>query len=100
LSDYPDNSYAASAAKFGLAAVAEDLASGVAGKPDPTQWDVAKQQYDAILSDANAPQAYKDYATARAALIPSLQQAPAINVTPPGTTRPSLLGPTIQPTTR
>jgi hypothetical protein len=100
LSDFADNSYAASAAHFGLAAVAEDVASGVGGNPDPTQWDVAKDQYQAILADPNAPQAYKDYANSRLTMLPTLQQRPAINVPPPGATRPALLGPVIEPTTR
>ena len=68
--------------------------------PDPSQWDVAKQQYQAIIDDPKATDAYKDYATTRLELIAKLRQPPAINVPPLGTTRPAILGPAVRPATR
>ncbi len=99
LSDYSDNTYAATAARFGLAAVAEDQA--VSGStPDSSQWDVAKQQYQAVIDDPNATQAYKGYANTRLELIAKLQHPPAINVPPMGATRPAPLGSAVRPTAR
>jgi hypothetical protein len=98
LSDNADNEYAATAARLGLAAVAEDLA-GAGTNPDPSQWDVAKQQYQAVMDDPNSSQAYKDYASNRLEMLSTLQQPPAINV-PALAAHVSPLGPAIKPTTR
>jgi hypothetical protein len=83
LSDYPNDSYALAAARFGLAAVAEDLANA-GSTPDPSQWDTARQQYQAVIDDPNAPSAYKVYANARLSMLSDLQQRLAIGVPPPG----------------
>jgi hypothetical protein len=82
------------AAHLGLAAVAEDLATA-GPTPDPSQWDTARPQYQAVIDDPNAATAYKEYANMRLGSVAFLEQPPLIGVPPPGA-KPS----TTKPTTR
>ena len=90
--NYPEQKFAATAAHFGLAAVAEDRAVAGGGS-DVAQWDAAKAQYQAIL-DSNAEPGFKAVATQRIELLPQLQQPAAIGLG--ATTIISTLGPTTQ----
>lgn len=78
LQTYGDVPNVAVAARFGLAAVAENRG----------QWDAARDQYQAIIA-SDAAQPYKDYAKTRLDILPQLQQPAAMD-----------LGASTQPTTR
>jgi hypothetical protein len=86
LSDCADDIFAVTSAHFGLAAIAENRAV-----TDPAQWDIARQQYQAII-DSNAAQAFRALAGLRLNLLAQLQQPVLTDVPPllpPGTTRPT-----------
>jgi hypothetical protein len=86
LSDCPDDIFAVTSAHFGLAAIAEDRAV-----TDRAQWDVAGQQYQAII-DGKSARAFKTLAAQRLNLLGQLQQPVLTDVAPlqpPGTTRPT-----------
>jgi hypothetical protein len=78
LQSYGDLSGIGVAARFGLAAVAENRG----------QWDEAQNQYQAITG-GDAAQAYKDYAKQRLDILPQLQRSAAMD-----------LGPSTQATTK
>jgi len=80
LSDFPKLKFATTAARFGLAAVAENRA--VLGGGDASQWDAARAQYQAII-DSDTEAAYKAIATARLQLLPKLSAPVAIGYTAP-----------------
>jgi tetratricopeptide (TPR) repeat protein len=88
LQTYGDIPSVAVSARFGLAAVAENQ----------SQWDAARQQYQAIIS-SNAAQPYKDYAKQRMDLLDQLQRPAAVDFS--ATTQPTTatVGP-IAPTTK
>jgi hypothetical protein len=68
LHDYASQRPIVTAAHFGLAAVAEDRAAG----GDPSQWDAARAQYQAVI-DGDAEQPFKVLAKQRLELLPQLQ---------------------------
>jgi hypothetical protein len=92
LQNYPGQKFAATAARFGLAAVAENRAVAGGGS-DASQWDAAKAQYQSVL-DSDAEAAFKTIATLRMGLIPQLSKPAAIGLT--ATTEAVPLGPTTQ----
>jgi hypothetical protein len=69
------------AARFGLAAVTEDLAA-INGAPQ--QWDLARQQYQKIL-DSDASPAFKNLATEKLQSLSQLEQPIALNFPAPAT---------------
>jgi hypothetical protein len=77
LSKYSDQQAAAIAARFGLAAIAENRGD----------WDAAKKQYETVASTANVPQAYLEQARIRLQKLPELQQPVKIEMP---TTMPAL----------
>ncbi len=85
LQTYPDISTVAVAARFGLAAVAENQSN----------WDAARQQYQAIIS-SDASQPYKDYAQKRMDLLEQLEKPAAVDFS--ASTQPTTM--TMGPTTR
>jgi len=99
LSDYPKLNFATTAARFGLAAVAENRAV-LNGGSDASQWDAARAQYQAII-DSDAEAAYKAIATARLQLLPKLSAPVAIGYTAPAiravATQAAKLGPATAP---
>jgi hypothetical protein len=104
--DYAGQPDSLVAARFGLAAVAENRVAESDWK-DKSQWDEAKSQYQAIV-DADVPQPYKDLAVSRLNMLPKLEQ-PAITglsaafslpKTSPGEIGPDLNAGTSIPPTR
>ncbi len=87
LAKYPGEKHAVIAAHFGLAAIAENQHN----------WDAAKSQYDALLSDPTLTSAYHDLAQQRQQELASLSK-PARLGNP--TTTPVLSIPTSTPTTK
>jgi len=85
LQTYPDIPTVAVSARFGLAAVAENQSN----------WDVARQQYQAIIS-GDASQPYKDYAKKRMDLLEQLAKPAAVDFS--ASTQPATM--TMGPTTR
>jgi hypothetical protein len=83
LQNYASEKFAATAAHFGLGAVAENRG----------QWDAAKTQYQAIV-DSGAEQPYKLLATDRLALIPQLSQPLTMDL--PATQPAAVLGPSVK----
>jgi hypothetical protein len=99
LQDYSGEKFAATAARFGLAAVAENRAVANGGS-DQLQWDAAKAQYQAII-DSGVEEAFKAIARQRMDLLPQLSRPQAVGLTAPTTTGPSeMMGPTFTPTTK
>jgi len=107
LQDYSDQKYAATAAHFGLAAVAEDRAVAGGGN-EASQWDAAKTQYQAVV-DGDAEPGFKAIATQRLQLLPQLQRPAAIglsattissNTISPSTILPSTMISPLRPTTQ
>ena len=77
---YPEQTQSAIAARFGLAAIAEDRGN----------WDQAKGHYEAVANDTAVAQAYRSHATRRLEQLPELSKPILI-------TQPS---PATQPTTQ
>jgi hypothetical protein len=73
--DYARQRPVVTAAHFGLAAVAEDRAAG----GDPSQWDAARAQYQAVI-DGDAEQPFKVLAKQRLELLPQLQLPATIDL--------------------
>jgi hypothetical protein len=99
LAECPNETFAVTAAHFGLAAIAENRAV-----TDPSQWDNARQHYQAVL-DGKAAQAFKSLAAQRLNLLGQLQQPILTDVSPifpGGATRPTTApaAPNARPTTR
>jgi hypothetical protein len=94
VSDYASQTDAVAAARFGLAAVAENRVAA-SNWADESQWDEAKSRYQAIV-DGNVPQAYKDLAKSRLDMLPKLEH-PAITGLAPAFSLPktSPLGPNL-----
>jgi len=97
--DYPQQTFEVMAAHFGLAAVSEDRAAEGGGK-DASQWDRARQQYEAVIDSDATPQPFKELAASRLKLLAQIQQPPLINFLP--TTQSSVPAtlPSTRPTTR
>ena len=92
LQNYSDQKYAATAAHFGLATVAEDRAVAGGGN-NTSQWDAAKTQYQAVV-DSDAEPGFKAIAAQRIQLLPQLQRPAAIGLS--ASTMMTPLGPTTQ----
>ena len=96
LKDFAGNLPQVTAARFGLASVAEDQALG-----DASQWDKARGFYQAVL-DSDASQPFKNLAQERIGMLKDLQKPLAMNLLPDmtslATTEPSVAGP-MGPTT-
>jgi type II secretory pathway pseudopilin PulG len=75
IQNYADQRPVVTAAHFGLAAVAEDRAAG----GDPSQWDAARAQYQAVI-DGDAEQPFKVLAKQRLQLLPQLQLPATIDL--------------------
>jgi len=75
IQDYAGQRSVATAAHFGLAAVAEDRAAG----GDPSQWDAARAQYQAVI-DGDAEQPFKVLAKQRLQLLSQLQLPATIDL--------------------
>jgi hypothetical protein len=84
LRDYPDQKFSAMAARFGLAAIAEDRAA-LTGGADPKQWDAARDQYQSIVEDQTVPPPYREYAYSRLQLLEQIQRRTIVNLLAPGT---------------
>ena len=84
LEKYADNKQAVIAARFGLAAIAENRGD----------WDAAKTQYQQIIATPGITQAYLEQARERLAKLPTLAQ-PVLLAAP--TTAPSSLTPELPP---
>ncbi len=82
LHSYDSQKPVAAAAHFGLAAVAEDRAAD----GDPSQWDAAKAQYQAVI-DGDADQPIKALAKQRLDLLAQLRVPTTLDL--PATTRPA-----------
>jgi hypothetical protein len=98
LRDYPDQAFSAMAAKFGLAAIAEDRAA-LSGGADATQWDAARQQYQSIVEDQSVSPPYREYAYSRLQLLEQISRRTIINLPPPGAATGAAAGPA-RPTTQ
>jgi hypothetical protein len=83
LKDYSGNLPQVTAARFGLAAVAEDRALD-----DLSQWDKAREFYQDVL-DSDAYQPFKDLATQKIGLLKDLQKPLALNLMPDLTALPT-----------
>ncbi len=83
---YPDQISTATAARFGLAAVAENRAA--LNSKDGSQWEKAHQQYDAIVL-SNAPEGFRKMAQNRDAMLASLRQPLFTSLAPITTTQPT-----------
>jgi hypothetical protein len=97
LQNYSSQKFAVTAARFGLAAVAENRAVAGGGS-DASQWDAAKAQYQAVL-DSDAEEAFKTIASLRLGLLPQLSKPAAIGLTAtsqPGQMQVLPLGPSTQ----
>jgi hypothetical protein len=68
LDKYPDQQRAVIAARFGLAAIAENMA----------EWDTAQNQYNAIAQIPNIAQAYLTQAKFRLDRLPEIRQTPIL----------------------
>jgi hypothetical protein len=80
LGEYAGQKPVATAAHFGLAAVAEDRAAG----GDPSQWDAALAQYQAVIN-GDAEQPFKVLAKQRLELLKQLELPATVDL--PATTR-------------
>jgi hypothetical protein len=68
LDKYPDQQQAVIAARFGLAAIAENMG----------EWDAAQTQYNTVAQIPNVPQAYLTLAKFRLDRLPEIRQMPRI----------------------
>jgi tetratricopeptide (TPR) repeat protein len=99
VNSYPDLVHARIAARFGLAAIAENRG----------QWDVAKSQYEKIAIEAKDIGAYQTLAAQRLALVPLISQPvmfgkpttlPSPTTLPTGTLPTTFVAPPAAATTR
>jgi hypothetical protein len=93
LDQYADQTPSAVAARFGLAAIAENR----------EQWDVARQHYEAVQNASAAAEVYREQSKRRIELLPELQK-PILIVEPTPATQPATQAvaatqPTTAPTT-
>jgi len=84
--NYSDIKHSLIAARFGLAAIAENQAN----------WDAARQQYEAIINQSGELKAYKQLASERLSILPKLRE-PVILAAP--ATEPALVSPTTSAST-
>src|SRR5439155_12645963 len=84
--NYSDIKHSLIAARFGLAAIAENQGN----------WDAAKQQYEAIINQSGELKAYKQLASERLSILPKLRE-PVILAAP--ATEPAPLSPTTSAST-
>lgn len=82
VSSYPQQSLSVCTARLGLAAIAEDN----------KDWDEAAKQYQLVIDDANASEAFKTLAKAMLTSLPQLEHPLVLGSLP--TTQPTALTPT------
>jgi hypothetical protein len=78
LTEHPDRQMSALTARFGLASVAENR----------NNWDLARQQYETIRSNPDAPRVFREWANIRLQMLPMLQEPIFTGTLPARTAEP------------